>query len=194
CARVIRGVTVAEDGRPFTVAVSRGATLRGTIRPASAVEALRGSRYARRTARLRGAHDVGAPGLVLEREHEGEGTERWPPGARTIILAADGSFTAYGVPPGTWRLWLEYEPATSLNPTWSRAPTGSASRKFVRDQFVLVNVLRDVEVRALQLDVIRRLPARIEGRVFVDGEPWRNQKVYFWREGGDIFLGSNAST
>src|SRR5690606_38039420 len=140
-----------------------GATIVGTVRPRDIAEVVHGSR-----APL--PSDSFLPGIVFLREDQA--FDRWPPMASSVPAIAvepDGSFVARGLPPGSWNLHLVYEPERRASYRYRLAGTAYA-KVGGYPPLAVVKGLREGETRHLDLDASDRIPARLHGRVFVDGE------------------------
>jgi hypothetical protein len=104
---VVNDVVLASPGTVIRVAVDRGATLTGTVRPLESITGLRPSadllaRWRDRDASAGTVTHI-LPGLWLER---GGSSPAFFPIDGQISFEEDGSFSLGGIPPGTWRLML----------------------------------------------------------------------------------------
>lgn len=153
------------DGEPLVLVVQRGATLRGTLSPASLLPALAPPESPQAIA-LADALATPAGGLpsILVREL-GRGRRVFPVRALMVQPAQrvgdDGAFCIAGVPNGDWQLELQCGAGNG----WYSHVLGT------------VEGLADGELRTVAYDIGGLAPAELRATVMLDGAPVSNGEV-----------------
>lgn len=134
--------------------VQAGATLRGRVGPPEALAELR---------RLAGDEDVGGaregmPGITLSRSAPTQ--QRLPVrhADPTFGVAADGSFSLGGLPPGSWQVTVEYKKAHAGGASYAQVAVGTFE-------------LRAGDVTQCDPDLTGILPGTLRGTLTKNGQP-----------------------
>ncbi len=162
---------LASEPDPIPVVITTGGTLIGNLEPPELIAGYR---------RLAGLDPVGTDGIghpAVQLVGEGEPNQEPVFPARPIPLPAPGEpFRIEHVPPGPWRLRL----------TGMVGRPGGGGRLESSD-VAEVPVVGEGEVREMLLDLSAHVPARLRGRVLVNGVP--AQRVLVWTERSESSAG-----
>lgn len=158
-----------DAAEPLVATVRRGARLSGRIVPADVVQQYRALALGPAAATAAPDADEGLPGIRLVRD-AAAGVEEHP-AAGSGAIAADGTFALDGVPPGAWRIELDWQwTADGLSHSHARSPLGVATLRedATTDVACDAAALRLGELRALVLHNGEPLPdAEVELRCWL---------------------------
>jgi hypothetical protein len=165
---VQRGVTIARDGTPVRLVVTRGATLTARLTPVSVLVALdymkaQRERFAERNPdAARRTHTRRRPGLTLRRVGETD-PDRWLPNDSEAFPAdTQGRVHADGLAPGAYELLLRWF---------------SGGMKQQSKQPLAVITLTEDQTHELELDIGALLPGSLSAHVLLDGAPLPGAQV-----------------
>ncbi|MDO8348881.1 MAG: hypothetical protein Q7T30_01500, partial [Planctomycetota bacterium] len=169
---VVDGVRWRTADGPLLVEVETGATLQGTLRPASAIVTFwqegRAHDLDTDAARRERSARMFAPSIRLRRPGAGR-REGFPPLAvGGFVIERDGTFVLAGIPPGTWEVLLQHTRSTGLSSSLSTS-----------DYLGEVVGLRDGEVRRFDARIDGVLLALLAGTVQIDGQPLAAGTIHF---------------
>ncbi|MCA8970636.1 MAG: hypothetical protein KDC95_12660 [Planctomycetes bacterium] len=173
------GIVLDASDAPIEILVPSGARVTGTIGPKELLEQLR------EQVGLSSKDDSSStayslrPSVRLARN--GDGTRReYYPAKEKIYVDRDGGFSIEGAPTGDWM--LELVMARAVGPRTFTSGGEAVAR---------LNELKEGETRTLDLDLSRRVRARVKGLVLVDGEPCSKGSVLLKAKRPDDGLGNS---